>query len=171
MTETNMVPVVTNRDGVVTTNSRDVAEFFGKRHADVLRAIDDLGCSPKFAERNFALCNYIRDLGDGIKRTYRSIDMTKDGFTFLVMGFTGSAAAEFKEAYIERFNEMEAEIHDLEAEVASLPTRAPEELAIRLVAETRRTFGHKSAQQLWGELGLPVVPAMLAAPQQVSLFN
>jgi hypothetical protein len=40
----------------------------------------------------------------------RTIDMTKDGFTFLVMGFTGRKAASFKEAYIARFNEMEAEI-------------------------------------------------------------
>ena len=36
--------------------------------------------------------------------------MTKDGFTFLVMGYTGKKAAAFKEAYIKRFNEMEAEL-------------------------------------------------------------
>ena len=36
--------------------------------------------------------------------------MTKDGFAFLVMGFTGAAAAVFKEAYIERFNAMEAQM-------------------------------------------------------------
>ena len=32
--------------------------------------------------------------------------MTKDGFVFLVMGFTGSKAAKFKEDYINAFNEM-----------------------------------------------------------------
>lgn len=37
--------------------------------------------------------------------------MTKDGFVFLVMGFTGKKAARFKEAYIEEFNRMEAELH------------------------------------------------------------
>lgn len=36
--------------------------------------------------------------------------MTRDGFTFLVMGFTGKVAAQFKEAYIEAFNEMEKAI-------------------------------------------------------------
>jgi hypothetical protein len=34
--------------------------------------------------------------------------MTKDGFIFLVMGYTGKKAAVFKEAYITRFNQMEA---------------------------------------------------------------
>ncbi len=36
--------------------------------------------------------------------------MTKDGFVFLVMGFTGKKAAAFKEAYIAEFNRMEAEL-------------------------------------------------------------
>ena len=36
--------------------------------------------------------------------------MTRDGFTFLAMGFTGPRAAVFKEAYIEAFNKMEAEL-------------------------------------------------------------
>ena len=31
----------------------------------------------------------------------------RDGFVFLVMGFTGKIAAKFKEAYIRQFNEME----------------------------------------------------------------
>ena len=39
--------------------------------------------------------------------------MTKDGFTFLVMGFTGKKAAKFKELYIRRFNEMEQYIKTL----------------------------------------------------------
>lgn len=33
--------------------------------------------------------------------------MTRDGFCFLVMGFDGPRAAEWKEAYIKAFNEME----------------------------------------------------------------
>jgi Rha family phage regulatory protein len=36
--------------------------------------------------------------------------MTRDGFTFLAMGFTGKRAAQFKEKYIEAFNRMEAEL-------------------------------------------------------------
>lgn len=38
--------------------------------------------------------------------------MTKDGFVFLVMGFTGKKAAQFKEAYISEFNRIEAQLHN-----------------------------------------------------------
>ncbi len=38
-------------------------------------------------------------------------EMTKDGFVFLVMGFTGKKAAAFKEAYIAEFNRMEERLN------------------------------------------------------------
>lgn len=77
--------------------------MFGRKHFNVLQAIDAFDCSHDFRELNFQLSEY--EPGEGFrKRTYRSYDMTKDGFTFLVMGFTGSAAARFKEAYIAAFN-------------------------------------------------------------------
>jgi len=41
------------------------------------------------AAHNFVVSEYIDPTG----RKLRSFDMTKDGFTFLVMGFTGSTAA------------------------------------------------------------------------------
>lgn len=97
---------VTVQQGQAMTNSRAVAELFGKRHADVLRAIAGLECSASFNERNFASVEYQDTKGEW----RRSANMTKDGFVFLVMGFTGKEAARFKEAYIARFNEMEAEL-------------------------------------------------------------
>ena len=36
--------------------------------------------------------------------------MTKDGFMFLVMGFTGKKAAQIKEAYINAFNQMSTKL-------------------------------------------------------------
>lgn len=39
--------------------------------------------------------------------------MTRDGFVFLAMGYRGKKAAEFKELYIRRFNEMESFIRTL----------------------------------------------------------
>lgn len=72
----------------------------------MLRAISNLDCSAQFNERNFALVEYRDAKGEA----RRSFNMTKDGFVFLVMGFTGKQAAQFKEAYIQRFNEMEAEL-------------------------------------------------------------
>lgn len=105
-TSTSNSPNVALVKGQPMTNSRDVAELFGKRHADVLRALTALECSPQFTERNFALSEY----RDSTGRAVRAYNMTKDGFVFLVMGFTGKEAARFKLAYIARFNEMEAEL-------------------------------------------------------------
>lgn len=85
-----------------TTDSRLVAKFFSKRHADVLRAFDNLECSAEFNQRNYELAEYTDEKGE--KR--RQIIMTKDGFIFLAMGFTGKNAAMVKERYIAAFNHM-----------------------------------------------------------------
>ncbi|WP_249411562.1 Rha family transcriptional regulator [Marinomonas sp. A3A] len=37
--------------------------------------------------------------------------ITRDGFVFLAMGFTGTKAAQFKEAYINALNQMEKQLH------------------------------------------------------------
>jgi len=97
-------PSVFNKNGQVMTNSRDIAAFFGKRHADVLRSIDNLECSAELRQRNFALAEY----QDGQGKTRKSYDLAKDGFWLLVMGFTGKQAAVLREAYIQQFNAMEA---------------------------------------------------------------
>ncbi|VXC24899.1 Phage regulatory protein Rha (Phage_pRha) [Pseudomonas sp. 8Z] len=94
-------------DGKPTTTSLDVAKHFGKQHKDVLRAIRNLDCSPEFHERNFAPIQIDVDLGMGRSRKDQAFRMTRDGFTFLCMGFTGKEAAKWKEAYIIAFNKME----------------------------------------------------------------
>lgn len=70
-------------------NSRNVADFFGKRHDNVLRAINRLDCSEKFRSLNFEESFLEVETGRGAHRVFRAFDMTKDGFAFLVMGFTG----------------------------------------------------------------------------------
>ena len=95
-------------------DSRYVAEVFGKNHKDVLRKIEaitngDSGLSEGFVKRNFAPISYT----DNLNRKYKAYAMTRDGFTMLVMGFTGKRAMAFKEAYIRRFNEMESFIKTL----------------------------------------------------------
>ena len=70
------------------TTSLKVAEFFGKRHDNVLRAIERLECSEKFNALNFEVVKYIDQKGQA--RTM--YNMTKDGFTLLAMGFTGKKA-------------------------------------------------------------------------------
>lgn len=110
--ETAIAPFVENKLGRTVTNSRAVAEFFGKQHKDVLRAIDNLECSREFYGRNFALVTFDFVNGRGGTQKGRSFDLTKDGFVFLAMGFTGPKAARFKEAYIARFNEMQEELRN-----------------------------------------------------------
>lgn len=87
----------------VVVSSRDVARVFGKEHAKVLRDIRNLECSEAFSQANFGLGSY-KDAQNQERPEYL---ITRDGFTFLAMGFTGEKAAKFKEAYIEAFNAME----------------------------------------------------------------
>lgn len=133
-------PVVFERDGRIFTNSRDVATHFAKRHADVMRSIEGLGCSAGFRERNFAFSPY---RADGQAREYPSWDMTKDGFGFLVMGFTGAEAGEFKERYIDQFNAMESALKNRAAGFA-IPTTLSE--ALRLAADQADTIEKQKAQ-------------------------
>lgn len=99
--------LVSIQDNKVVTSSLQVANYFNKQHKDVLRAINQLDCSIDFKERNFAPSFYIRELEGRGQHKYPMYYMTKDGFSFLVMGFTGKQAAKFKEDYINAFNKME----------------------------------------------------------------
>ena len=88
------------------TTSRLIAEKFGKRHSVVLRDIKNLDCSKEFTEHNFVLSEYIDSTG----RKLPEYIITRDGFVFLVMGFTGEKAAKFKEEYLAQFNRMEEQL-------------------------------------------------------------
>ncbi|WP_380692084.1 Rha family transcriptional regulator [Serratia marcescens] len=101
-----LAPEIIVSHGQAVTTTRSVSDFFGKRHADVIRRVETIDCSPEFAERNFALSDYQDPTG----RTLPMYQITKNGFVFLVMGFTGKKAAQFKEAYIAEFDRMESEL-------------------------------------------------------------
>lgn len=102
-------PIVSCLNGHAVTTSIDVAAFFAKRHADVLRSISyTLQLCPESAKRNFALCFKNSELQNGKPQKY--YQLTRDGFVFVAMGFTGEKATAFKWAYIEAFNRMEAQL-------------------------------------------------------------
>lgn len=105
--------LVKNIDGQACTSSRAIADKFGKEHKDVLRAIKNLECSEEFSQRNFTPSTYTDERG---KEQPRYI-ISRDGFSFLVMGFTGKDAAAFKEAFIRAFNEMEKLLMPSENEI------------------------------------------------------
>lgn len=89
-------------------SSKTIADHFGKSHKNVLRDIESLECSEEYRRLNFEPSNYTVKSGRNTTRTFKCYNLTKDGFVFLAMGFTGKKAAMFKEAYINAFNKMEA---------------------------------------------------------------
>lgn len=116
-------PVVTVVDGSVTTLSTDVATFFEKNHRDVVRSIENiLSTVSEDRVRNFAQTVVTRaNPSGGAPIKSKAYRLTRDGFTFLAMGFTGARAQEFKWAYIDAFNKMEAALRQCPAQ-AQLPT-------------------------------------------------
>lgn len=95
----------------VKTSSLKVAELFGKQHKNVIQKIETLDCSSEFTSANFSAHVQIIQAG-AVQRESKYYEMTKDGFIFLVMGFTGSKAAQIKEAYINTFNHMAAMLYN-----------------------------------------------------------
>lgn len=90
-------------DRMITT-SKIVAETFGKEHKNVLRDIDNI----KKDVLNFELMFFETEEPDSYGRQQRIYEMTRDGFSLLAMGFTGSESMQWKLKYIEAFNKMEA---------------------------------------------------------------
>ncbi len=106
---------VQSENGQITTTSRRVAEFFGKQHASVMRAIRELDCSEEFGRCNFAASSYVNAQG----KQQPLFTLNRDGFMFLAMGFTGPKAAQIKEAYIAAWNQMERELKARESDTTS----------------------------------------------------
>lgn len=115
--------LVSIQNNQVVTTSLQIADAFGKLHNEVLKSIRALECSELFRAGNFTLSRYTRKNGN-ITKSYPMYYLTRDGFTFLAMGFTGKIAARFKEAYINAFNEMEERLRGV--------TVKEEEIAIYL---------------------------------------
>lgn len=107
MTVLSIIPTdaVVIRQDEIRTTSLKVAEAFGKRHSHVLRAIENMDCSPEFSSAHF-WAHAEKIMAGAVQRNSKYYEMTKDGFMFLVMGFTGKKAAQVKEAYINAFNWM-----------------------------------------------------------------
>lgn len=95
-----------NKEEITVVSSLDVAETFKKRHADVLEKIEELIKTENSVLTMFYETTYKAGTGKNYKMYY----MNRDGFTLLVMGFTGQKAMQFKLAYIKQFNEMEKQL-------------------------------------------------------------
>jgi len=99
---------ITNQNGNLVVSSREVAVNFEKSNSVVNRSIENLieetsmqNCTHLFAESSYK---------DSYQRDQKEYLLTRDGFSLLVMGFTGQKALEWKLKYIEAFNKMEQQL-------------------------------------------------------------
>ena len=127
-------PVVFERGGVIYANSQDVAAFFGKDHKHVLRDVRALiELRPDWGGSNFGLSSYLSEQNKELP----CFEMTRSGFSVLVMGFTGGDALTFKIKYDEQFCAMERALRNRAAGFA-IPQTLSE--ALRLAADQADTI-------------------------------
>jgi Rha family phage regulatory protein len=100
-----IVTIDTNKNTPM-VSSLVIAEHFEKLHKDVLKAIQNLELPEDFSGRNFAPANYT----DAQGKNRPAVNMTRDGFSMLAMGFTGKKAMEWKVKFLEAFNMMEQKL-------------------------------------------------------------
>jgi len=104
---TNIIKVSSNA-GKLVVSSREIAINFEKSNSVVNRSIENLieetsmqNCTHLFIESNYK---------DSYGREQKEYLLTRDGFSLLVMGFTGQKSLEWKLKYIEAFNQMEQQL-------------------------------------------------------------
>lgn len=157
-----------NKEEVTVVTSLDVAETFGKEHKHVLEDIRRIGESLSTAEISALFYEGTYTASNGKKNPLYL--MNRDGFTLLVMGYTGEKAMRFKLAYINQFNQMESLLKRKMVErEKGIAVRQALTKALQQSSENERMHGHaystytdlvyrsvfgKTAKQLRGELGV-----------------
>ena len=113
------VVVTRNNNGELVVTSRQVAEDFEKRHSDVLDKISGLirEIEPTENSARYFINSFYVD-AKGEKR--KEFLLTRDGFSLLVMGFTGSKALQWKLKYIEAFNKMEQALREPQKQLSPM---------------------------------------------------
>ena len=108
--------ILSTQNGEPVASSRQIADNFEKRHDHVMRDIDTIKKDvPNFGEMFFET-----ETPDTYGRPQRTYLMNRDGFSLLVMGFTGKAALEWKLKYITAFNEMEKKLKESSPDYSEL---------------------------------------------------
>ncbi len=150
-----LMPVLSLVNGKPRASSVSIAEHFKKRHTNVLRSIAQTcrNLPNEFNALNFERVEFTDSKGE--KRP--AYLMTRDGFTLIVMSFTGKEAMAWKLRYIEAFNAMEAEL-SRQQPCPTLTTITPSQqqelqniVAAKASAYPKETLGRIRAQ-LWSRL-------------------
>ena len=132
-------------------SSRVIADKFDKRHPDVTETIENLS-TENSAVRSMFVKNYYETARG---RTYKEYLMNRDGFSLLVMGFTGKEALDWKVQYIQAFNAMESFIKERQSS-EWLVTRKQGKLIRRNETDTianlidhSKSQGSRSAEKMY----------------------
>lgn len=160
----NLQLVVLDNNHQPKTDSKKLADSFGKRHADILRKIEGIleETEPNFTERNFTLSEYIDSTG----RTLKMYEMNRDGFMYIARTFTGRKGNDFAVAVIKAFNQMEQSLqnqnqppkYDVVVLLKMATAEIEQERTLRLIETSRaneleRTKSHISDNKTATALG------------------
>lgn len=121
----NKVIQLENKNGVAVVSSRVVAKDFGKRHSHVCDAIRNLTAENSEVKNMMIKSTYVHRGNE-----YDEYLLTRDGFSLLVMGFTGKEALQWKLQYIEAFNKMEEQIKNQMNNTSNVPQLTQEKQLI-----------------------------------------
>lgn len=140
-------------------SSLEVAEKFGKRHdkliSEIERMYSDLigkGCAQNGGDPLFVKSSYIHPQN---KQEYPMYLMNRDGFSLLVMGFTGKKALDWKLKYINAFNQMENYIREkqsqswIETRTVGKLSRKAETDVLKQLVEYAKQQGSEHADMLY----------------------
>ena len=115
---------LTEKGGKAVVSSRDIARVFEKNHQHVMRDIRNIiENDAQWGASNFGQSSYMNEQG----KSQPEYLISRDGFTLLVMVYTGEKAMRFKKAYIAAFNEMERRLAPQNYKEALLAIVAAEE--------------------------------------------
>lgn len=165
-----LVSVVNNK---VVTTSLQVSKVFEKTHYNVLRDIRNLECSSDFQAFNFECSFYLRKLPNNATKKEPMYYITRDGFTFLAMGFTGKIAAKFKEAYINAFNEMERKLSGItvrEDEIINIIRELCDDVNSRIKGHEKVLKKEHGVQQAGDMSGLSLLRRGTIKEQLTNIF-
>lgn len=166
MTATHSHAAVSIIDGRVVADSRDVAKAFERDHRNVLATIREIVGKRSDLALTFQRMIAKVDTGKGGQRDSHYYTMDRKGFVVLVGGFKGERALDFRIAFYDAFEQMEASLARMEAEAQALAAPArpailddPERLrsATAFVRAAHLAKGCPVARRAWDVAGLPDV--------------
>ena len=142
---------VQQEDGQLLVSSREIATNFEKQHKHVIEKIENTRAENSAIQEMFIESTYIASNG----KTNKEFLITRDGFSLLVMGFTGSKAMNWKLRYIEAFNKMEQQLKNpfsnmsKELQAILLVDKRQQELDNRITTiEDKMTVNYELAENL-----------------------